>query len=130
MTICIRRFKAHEKSEKRNESAPAICLGTYPFLLYVNDMQKVIKNSPVVTIADHTTVKGSVKQIVILGSHDLWIVTKYFSFCNLNINDGKCETKSIGPHMLDNKIFSEHASIQVFCKFWIHIWTSDSKLAY
>ena len=62
-------------------------IGTFSFLLYVNDIQNAIKNSCVEIYSDATTLLSSCKQSDILASQDLLL----FSYCKLTIIVDNCE---------------------------------------
>ena len=71
-------------------------LGPFLFLLYINDLENVVKDSQIVRFADDTTIVKSGKNTEGKINEDLRRITDWFPVSKLTVNIGKCEAISFG----------------------------------
>ena len=71
-------------------------LGPFLFLLYINDLQKVVKDSQIVMFADDTTIVKSGKHTNRELNEDLHRIIDWFTASKLTVNIDKCEAISFG----------------------------------
>ena len=89
-----------------------------PFLLYINDMPNVCKNSSVAMFADDTTLITSEKRIGNLLNVDIGHTSKWLACNKLTINIDKCETMFFGcgkpsDILLDKTIIPYKNSVKI-----------------
>ena len=93
-------------------------LGPFLFLLYINDLQKVVKDSQIVMFADDTTIVKSGKHTDRDLNEDLHRITDWFTASKLTVNIGKCEAISFGNGLPEKiTILNEELCYKSSCKY-------------
>ena len=93
-------------------------LGPFLFLLYINDLEKVVKDSQIVMFADDTTIVKSGKSTERKINEDLRRITDWFTVSKLTVNIGKFEAISFGCGLPEKiTILNEELSYKSPCKY-------------
>ena len=93
-------------------------LGPLLFLLYINDLHQVIKDSRITMFADDTTVLNAGDKTSPLITQDLKNMTNWFVSNKLTVNVDKCEAISFGCGKPDKvTILRNELSYQKACKY-------------
>ena len=95
-------------------------LGPFLFLLYINDLHQVIKDSRIAIFADDTIVLNAGDKTSPLITQDLKIVTIWIVSNKLTVNVSKCEVISFGYGKSDKvTILSNELLYQRTCKYFV-----------
>ena len=108
----------HSKNSVKTGVPQGSVLGPFLFLLYINDLQKVVKDSQIVMFADDTTIVKSGKHTDRELNEDLHRITDWFTASKLTVNIGKCEAISFGNGLPEKiTILNEELCYKSSCKY-------------